>query len=128
MRKFTALAVCAALSFGLISTASADLVATQQLDFGEYPVGSVTVTSGVTIINDSSSELINVDLSVRGAEFWFSAGSCGTVFPPGASCLLNVHFTPARPGHFVGFVAVTGDDSGGTQAVTIRLEADAFRT
>jgi hypothetical protein len=98
--------------------------ASQLLVFGDVLQGK-TARKHVTIINDTDEVLVNVSVSVRGAEFWFNPSTFDAVLPAESLCFLDFEFTPTHPGHFVGFATVMGDDSTGTQAVTIRLEGDA---
>jgi hypothetical protein len=98
--------------------------ASQLLVFGDVLQGK-TARKHVTIINDTDEILVNVSVNVRGAEFWFNPSTFDAVLPAESLCFLDFEFTPTHPGHFVGFATVMGDDSTGTQAVTIRLEGDA---
>ena len=98
--------------------------ASQLLVFGDVLQGK-TARKQVTIINDTNEILVNVSVSVRGAEFWFNPSTFDAVLPAESLCFLDFEFTPTHPGHFVGFATVMGDDSTGTQAVTIRLEGNA---
>ena len=98
--------------------------ASQLLVFGDVLLGK-TERKQVTVINDTSEILVNVTVSVRGAEFWFNPSTFNAVLPAETLCFLDFEFTPNQPGHFVGFATVMGDDSTGTQSVTIRLEGDA---
>jgi len=97
--------------------------ASQMLNFGKVPRGK-TVRKHVTIINDTGESLVNMNVSVRGAAFWFNPGTFDSVLPAESLCSLDVEFTPTHPGRSVGFATVMGDDSTGTQAVTIRLEGE----
>ena len=97
------------------------LHSSRSLDFGEARQDT-TVRKRVTIINDTGEILVNMNVSVRGATFWFNPSTFTALLPAGGLCYLDVEFTPTQTGHFVGFATVMGDDSTGTQAVTIRLE------
>jgi hypothetical protein len=98
--------------------------ASQLLVFGDVLQGK-TARKQVTIINDTNEILVNVSVSVRGTEFWFNPNTFNSVLPAESLCFLDFEFTPPHPGHFVGFATVLGDDSTGTQTVTIRLEGNA---
>lgn len=98
--------------------------ASQLLVFGDVLQGK-TARKQVTIINDTNEILVNVSVSVRGTEFWFNPNTFNSVLPVESLCFLDFEFTPPHPGHFVGFATVLGDDTSGTQTVTIRLEGNA---
>ena len=98
--------------------------ASQLLVFGDVLQGK-TARKQVTIINDTNEILVNVSISVRGTEFWFNPNTFNSVLPAESLCFLDFEFTPPHPGHFVGFATVLGDDTSGTQTVTIRLEGNA---
>ena len=98
--------------------------ASQLLDFGDVLQGQ-TARKRVTVINDTNEILVNVSVSVRGVEFWFNPNTFNSLLPADSLCFLDFEFTPTHPGHFDGFATVMGDDSTGTQTVTIRLEGDA---
>ena len=97
------------------------LLSSRCLDFGEAP-RDTTVRKRITIINDTGENLVNMNVSVRGTTFWFNPSTFTALLPAGGLCYLDVEFTPTQTGHFVGFATVMGDDSTGTQAITIRLE------
>ena len=99
------------------------LLASRCLDFGEAR-RDTTVRKRITIVNDTGENLVNMNVSVRGATFWFNPSTFTALLPAGGLCYLDVEFTPTQKGHFVGFATVMGDDSTGTQTVTIRLEGD----
>ena len=69
--------------------------------------------------------LVNVTVNVRGSDFWINPSTFKSILPAESLCFLDFEFTPSRLGHSVGFATVIGDDSAGTQAVTIRLEGNA---
>ena len=98
--------------------------ASQLLDFGDVLQGQ-TARKRVTVINDTNEILVNVSVSVRGVEFWFNPNTFNSLLPADSLCFFDFEFTPTHPGHFDGFATVMGDDSTGTQTVTIRLEGDA---
>lgn len=98
--------------------------ASQLLAFGDVLQGQ-TARKQVTVINDTNEILVKLSVSVRGADFWFNPNTFNSLLPAETLCFLDFEFTPTHPGHFVGFATVMGDDSTGTQTVTIRLEGDA---
>ncbi len=80
MRKFTALAACAAFGFGFTGTASADIgLSTTLMDFGNVVIGQQSAI-GFDIENTGTEPLTNFAVFFYGQELWFGSTDCPMTF------------------------------------------------
>jgi RHS repeat-associated protein len=77
------------------------------LAFGAVAVGSSSPSQAITLSNAGDLPFSQTGITV-GAPFAFQQ-SCPTIFAPGASCALDVTFTPAVIGPAAGSISVTTD-------------------
>ncbi len=88
------------------------------LDAGNQPVSTTSGPKTVTLHNSG-----NVPLSIAGiaagGEFAVASNTCGASLAAGASCTINITFTPAQLGARSGTLTVTDNASGGTQTVAL---------
>jgi len=127
MRKFTALAACAALGFGFTGTASADIgLSTTLMDFGNVVIGQQSA-KGFDIENTGTEPLTNFAVFFYGQELWFGSTDCPMTFLAGQRCTSFITFAPTRPGTFLKKLIISGDDSTGSFEEVVRLEGRAVK-
>jgi hypothetical protein len=79
------------------------------LTFASQPVGTATAPLTITLTNNSSSSLIVSNLAIVGAnatDFGATSNCVGSV-PAGASCTINLTFTPGATGTRIATLAIT---------------------
>ena len=89
------------------------------LPFGNQLINTTSASQPVTLTNNSVGPLTISDVAASGD---YSASTCGTTLAAGASCTIDVAFTPTRIGQDNGILTVTDDDhgiSGSTQTVSL---------
>lgn len=79
------------------------------LDFGYYAVGGATPAQTVTVSNNGTSTLTDIQSTIAG-DFVTQAASqnaCGSTLPAGASCNIAVVFSPSQVNQRTGSLTVT---------------------
>lgn len=89
-----------------------------RLDFGGVAVGATASAQTVTVTNPAGVDVEVSTIFGLDGEFASSGGSCGAPpvsLAPGASCTLEVEFSPVHPGRTAGAaVLIAGDQTGST--------------
>jgi len=97
---------------GVTGNAPAATLSTTNLTFGDQTVGMTSEPQPVTLANRGNAALTIGYISV-GGEF-SQTNDCGTGLPAGATCTINVTFTPADTGTRTGAVTIRDDALGGS--------------
>ncbi len=87
------------------------------LTFGDQQVGTTSTAQAVTLANTGASPLTIASVTVTGD--FGQTNTCGTSLPAGASCTINVTFTPAAAGTRSGTLTVTDNGTGSPRTVTL---------
>jgi hypothetical protein len=98
------------------STPFPDSISTSAVFFGSQNVATTSAGQSIVVLNTGSSTLSFGSVTTT-AEF-AQTNTCGTSLPVGASCVVNVTFTPAASGTRTGTMTI--DDGTGT-AKTVAL-------
>lgn len=89
----------------------------QIVDFGMLPIGVTSPPAMITLTNGSTAAL-TISSIVTGGDFG-ETNNCGTSLASGASCTINVTWTPSIVGDDFGSLEVTDDALGSPQSVTL---------
>ncbi|MEI6179615.1 MAG: S8 family serine peptidase [Chloroflexales bacterium] len=93
------------------------------LSFADQVVGAPSATKVATLTNISSTPLSINGITVTGSAFARTGGTCATSFPAtlraGASCALQVGFTPTVAGAHTGSLSVATNGTGSPYALTL---------
>ncbi len=74
-------------------------------------VGTVSAPQRVTLSNSGTANLTSVGMSIVGAHFTIIGSNCTSVLAPGASCTVDVTFSPPFPGGpFTATLRFSGND------------------
>ncbi|MBZ5515239.1 MAG: choice-of-anchor D domain-containing protein [Acidobacteriia bacterium] len=90
------------------------------VSFGNQTVGTTSTAKAVTLDNGTAAAVTISGIAIGGtnpADFAVSSKTCGSSLAAGASCTINVTFTPASAASFTGTLTVT--DSAGTQSASL---------
>ncbi len=70
------------------------------LNFGSEAVGMASAAQTITVTNTGTAKASQPAISIQGANAsdFAQTNTCGTLILPGASCMINVTFTPAASG------------------------------
>lgn len=91
------------------------------LNFGAQQAGTTSAAQAITVANNGTDTMTVTGVSVIAGEADFGqSNNCATV-PVGASCTINVAFTPSAAGSRTGTLALVHDGDGVT---TISLSGD----
>ena len=74
---------------------------TGAFNFCDQPTGGSTATQAFTLTNNSSAAISGIAISFKGSnpgDFQASSSTCGTSLAAGASCAINVDFSPTATG------------------------------
>ena len=93
------------------------------LSFADQVVGTPSTTKVATLTNSSSNLLTLSGVTVTGSAFARTGGTCATSFPAtlsaGASCTLQVGFTPTVTGTHTGSLSVATNGTGSPYALML---------
>ncbi|HWA95577.1 MAG TPA: choice-of-anchor D domain-containing protein [Terracidiphilus sp.] len=92
-----------------LTTAS---VSTSSLIFTDQTVGTTSAAQTITITNTGTSSLEPASASITG-DFAQTGNCSGAIINPGASCTLQITFTPTQSGTRTGTLTVSANVSGG---------------
>jgi len=90
------------------------------LAFGNQAINTTSVSQSVTLTNDSGAPLAIASIAASGD--YSASWTCGATLAAGASCTIEVAFTPTISGSDPGTLTVTDDNNGvngSTQIVTL---------
>jgi hypothetical protein len=73
----------------------------------------------VTLTNNQTVSLTNINISVSGAAF-SQVNTCGTSIGPGAQCSITVTFTPKASGAQTGTVTIADSASNSPQTISLK--------
>jgi hypothetical protein len=102
---------------GLTSGSNATLSASS-LTFGNQVVGTTSPTQSLTLSNYGTTMLNIVSVTVT-ANFGETDSCSGSSLASGASCTINVTFTPSATGSVSGTLSVTNNAPGSPQTVSL---------
>jgi len=88
------------------------------LSFTAQAVGTTSASKPVLVTNTSTFLTITISSIVASAGFG-QTNNCGASLAPGATCTINVTFSPTSAGSPTGTVTVTDSDTTGTQTITL---------
>jgi len=85
------------------------------VNFASQPVGVSSMAIPVTLSNIGDANLAVNGIQIGGdniGDFSMSSNACGSSLVPGASCLVNVKFTPTATGTRTASLIFTDSDNG----------------
>ena len=96
-------------------------LAPASLDFGVWIVGTESGPQVETLTNTGSSELAISGVAITGtnATDFDLSSTCGSSLGAGASCTLNVTFTPSQLGQRSASITITDDGVGSPQVLSL---------
>ncbi len=89
-----------------------------ELDLGPVLLGFTSNPQSVTLKNESNAALSLLGVSTSRAEF-AQTNNCPASLAPGASCTVNVAFTPSAPGDASGALSVQHSGMGTPQVISL---------
>jgi hypothetical protein len=92
-------------------------LSTTSLTFGNQNVGTTSAPQDVTLTNTGAAPLTISGISATGD--FAQTNTCGTSVAAGASCMINVTFTPTAPGVRTGLVSITDNAQGSPQMIAL---------
>jgi hypothetical protein len=93
------------------------------LNFGPIRVGSSSAVSNVTLQNTGSEALTVAGIGVVGASSFAQNNNCGSLLSPGATCTVNVQFSPTERGTAAATLSAVVD---GVSPVTVSLTGNGI--
>jgi hypothetical protein len=95
------------------------------LNFGNPIVGSASSALTETLTNTATAEIAISSIAINmlnppssnPGEFTQSSTTCGSALPAGASCAINLIFTPSQTGPRAAVLTITDDTAGSPQSV-----------
>jgi hypothetical protein len=92
------------------------------LVFGNQIVGSPSSALTETLTNTETSAIVITSIAISGsnaAEFNQTSTTCGASLAAGASCAVNLIFTPSQPGPRTAALTINDDTAGSPQSVPL---------
>jgi len=87
------------------------------LSFGSRDVGSVSNPQNITLTNSGSASLNLLGITTTGD--FSESNDCGDVLAQGASCQIEIRFSPAIAGNITGTLTVISDDANSPVQVSL---------
>lgn len=87
------------------------------VDFGNIPIGTSAPAQNITLQNTGAAALAINSISTTGD--YSVANDCGAGLAPGASCTLNITFTPTATGARPGTAQISDNASNSPQSATL---------
>ena len=100
----------------LAGSGSPIALAPTSLTFATQLIGTTSASQPASVTNNGSSAVTVTKIAATGP---FSQTNNCTLLSPGASCTLNVVFSPASSGMLKGSLTITETDPGGTQTLAL---------
>jgi HYDIN/CFA65/VesB-like, Ig-like domain len=87
------------------------------VNFGNQPVGTTSLPKRITLSNkgDVAVNVTGISFTGTDASDFAQTNTCGNSVAAGASCFINVTFTPAATGTATAQVAISDDGGGSPQ-------------
>jgi trimeric autotransporter adhesin len=106
-------------SVSLYGTGTAVSLSPSSLNFGSEPVGQTSAAQTVTLTNEGTTTLGITAVNINGTDpaDFAQTNNCGTSLGAGASCTINVTFTPTATGSRSAHLLVY-DNGGGSPQIT----------
>lgn len=97
-------------------------LSTRALSFANQGVGTSSPPQPVTLTNNGSGVLVISSITLGGADpgDFSETNNCGTMLLEGASCTINLTFTPLQKGARSGTLLLNDNGSGSPQTVTLQ--------
>jgi len=106
--------------YGLNAAPPVFTLSPTSLVFGSVPLSTPSTAQAVTVKNNSTAALAVASITLSGAAAaqYSQSNNCGTSIAAGASCTINVVFTPSAIGAQAASLNFTGG-TGGTKSATL---------
>jgi hypothetical protein len=91
----------------------------REMNLGDQKVGTSSAARTVTLTNAGSTAMTLYSIEISGVNpgDFTQTNTCGSSLNPGASCTIQVTFTPTAVGGRLGHVAIRDNSFGGTHWV-----------
>jgi hypothetical protein len=87
--------------------------------FGSLLTGSSTTAKPVTLTNNQSVALANINISISGSTAYSQVNTCGTSIPASGQCTIIVTFAPTSTGTQTGTVNISDSASNSPQGISL---------
>lgn len=97
--------------------------------FAAIPIGTTSNTQTISLKNIGTAPVIFSGFATNNSNFAVASGTtCSTSAPlaPGASCLINVTFTPSGSGNIIGGLVISDSDLSSPQVVSLAAVGQDF--
>src|SRR5437016_6052174 len=118
------LVACLSLTAPALMPAAAQIITLtpKAIAFGPQAVGTTSAVQTVTVKNTSTSKALAItSISVSGD--FPNSTSCGSSLAAGATCTINVSFSPGAVGSIAGAITILDDASPNPQVVNLTGKA-----
>src|SRR5439155_1162599 len=102
---------------GVGNPPAAGSLSPSSLSFGSQTVGTTSAAQAVALTNTGGTALSLSSLTANGD--FAQTNNCGSTVAAGASCAINVTFTPAAAGSRSGTLSMTDNAGGSPQSVSL---------
>jgi hypothetical protein len=87
--------------------------------FGGLLTGSSSTAKPVTLTNNQSVALTNINISISGSTAYTQVNTCGTSIPANGQCTITVTFAPTSAGAQSGTVNISDSASNSPQSISL---------
>jgi methionine-rich copper-binding protein CopC len=89
------------------------------LSFGSILINSSGTAKPVTLANNQTVALTNINISISGSAAYSQVNTCGTSIPAKGQCTITVTFAPTTTGVQTGTVNITDSASNSPQSISL---------
>jgi hypothetical protein len=94
-------------------------LSSSSISFGGVSIGSSKTAKAITLTNNQSVALTNIDITIIGSSAYTQVNSCGTSIAAGGTCTITVTFAPTSKGTQTGTVNIADSASNSPQTISL---------
>jgi Abnormal spindle-like microcephaly-assoc'd, ASPM-SPD-2-Hydin len=103
------------------SRTSSISLSASSLSFGSQAIGTASASQSVTLTNTgrASTTITSIEVTGTNASSFVSQSTCGSSLAAKASCVIQVHFSPAAAGAMTAAVSIVDSAKGSPQTISL---------
>jgi len=95
-------------------------LSSSSISFGSVLIGNSATAKPVTLTNNQSVALTNINITISGPAAYTQVNTCGTSIPTGGQCTITVTFAPTTSGAQTGTVNISDNASNSPQSISLQ--------
>jgi hypothetical protein len=95
-------------------------LSSSSISFGSVLIGNSATAKPITLTNNQSVALTNINITISGAASYTQVNTCGASIPGGGQCTITVTFAPTTSGAQTGTVNISDSASNSPQSISLQ--------